>query len=141
MMGSMRVILVAHRIEEVVRHITHVLFVKKGQIFMQGPKDQMLTSENISGLYDDRLHVEKRDGGYHLFYGMEEKEKADSFSASGDTPPDSPDILIEMKDTTVAIRGAGGSPSSELDHEKGGELGDSRAQRLRQVDHPEADPG
>jgi len=101
MMGSMRVILVAHRIEEVVRHITHVLFVKKGQIFMQGPKDQMLTSENISGLYDDRLHVEKRDGGYHLSYGMEEKEKADSFSASGDTPPDSPDILIEMKDTTV----------------------------------------
>ncbi len=63
MIGSMRVILVAHRIEEVVPHITHVLFVKKGQILKHGPKDQMLTSENISRLYDDSLHVEKRNGG------------------------------------------------------------------------------
>jgi ABC-type molybdenum transport system ATPase subunit/photorepair protein PhrA len=60
MTGAMRVILVAHRLEEVAPHITHVLFVKNGKIFMQGPKEEILTSRNISLLYDSNLHVEKR---------------------------------------------------------------------------------
>jgi molybdate transport system ATP-binding protein len=55
MTGPVRVILVVHRLEEIVPQITHVLFVKEGQLFMQGPKEYSLTSENISQLYGCQL--------------------------------------------------------------------------------------
>jgi molybdate transport system ATP-binding protein len=101
MTGAMRVILVAHRIEEVVPNITHVLFVKNGQIFMQGPKGEIVTSKNISLLYDSNLQIEQKGGAYGLSYGMEEETKIDPASVSGGSSPDLPDILVEMKNTTV----------------------------------------
>ena len=70
MTESLRVILVAHRLEEVVANITHVLFIKGGRLFRQGPKEEMLTSENISSLYDCALHVERHNGGFALAPGV-----------------------------------------------------------------------
>ena len=77
MTGPMRVILVVHRMEEIVPNITHVLFVKDGQLFMQGPKDELLTSEKISQLYGCNLQLEKNHGGYLVSYGPEKKEEID----------------------------------------------------------------
>jgi iron complex transport system ATP-binding protein len=57
MTGFVRVILVVHRLEEIVPQITHVLFIKEGQLFMQGPKEYLLTSENISQLYGCQLRL------------------------------------------------------------------------------------
>ena len=99
--GSMRVILVAHRIEEVVSNITHVLFIKNGQIFMKGPKSELFTSKNISLLYDSNLRVEKKGGTYVLSYDREEGTGINPASVSGRATSDLPDTLIEMKNTTV----------------------------------------
>ena len=71
MTEPMRVILVAHRLEEVVSNITHVLFIKSGRLFRQGPKEEMLTSENISSLYGCTLHVERKNGRFGLSQGMD----------------------------------------------------------------------
>lgn len=105
MTGSLRVILVVHRLEEILPHITHVLFVKDGQLFMQGPKDEILTSENISQLYGCQLQLEKNDGGYRVSYGIEKKEPIDTGLLCEERHQDLPEILIEMRDTTVQYDG------------------------------------
>ncbi len=101
MTGPMRVILVAHRLEEVVSRITHVLFVKNGRLFMQGPKDEMLTSENISRLYGCTLHVERSNGNFVLSRALDKPEKTEVSPQGTPSSLETPDVLIQMKDTTV----------------------------------------
>ncbi|HYA94546.1 MAG TPA: ATP-binding cassette domain-containing protein [Thermodesulfobacteriota bacterium] len=101
MTGPMRVILVVHRLEEIVLNITHVLLVKEGQLFMQGPKDEILTSENISRLYGFNLHLERTNRGFRVSYGSEKSDKIDTSVVYEESLQDVPEVLIEMKDTTV----------------------------------------
>lgn len=101
MTESMRVILVAHRLEEVLSNITHVLFIKGGRLFRQGPKEEMLTSENISSLYGCKLHVDRNNGRFALSHGMDGSGETPSVSLVGDPQPEAPASLIVMKDTTI----------------------------------------
>jgi molybdate transport system ATP-binding protein len=101
MFGSMRVVLIVHRIEEVVPNITHALFVKEGRILLQGPKDEMITSDNLGLLYGGALHVEKRRGKFYLTYGMARRKRIDSSVLSRELSHDTPETLIEMRETTV----------------------------------------
>ena len=105
MMDSMRVILVVHRLEEIVPNVTHVLLVKNGQLFMQGTKEEVLTSENISQLYGCQLHLEKSNGRYQVTYGTEGSRPIDTNLLCKESHQDLPDILIEMKETTVQYDG------------------------------------
>ncbi len=100
MTGPMRVILITHRLEEIVPHITHVLFIKNGRLFMQGTKDEILTSKNISQLYDCHLLLQKKFGRFLVSYGMEKDDKIDIARLYGNVQK-VPEVLIEMKDTTV----------------------------------------
>ena len=101
MMEPLRVILVAHRLEEIVPNITHVLFVKNGRLFGQGPKEEMLTSENISSLYDCTLHLERNNGRFGLSRGLVGSGQAPAASLMGCPQPEAPQSLIVMKDTTI----------------------------------------
>ena len=101
MTTPIRVILVTHRAEEIAPNITHVLFVKKGRLFMQGPKEELLTSEWVSKLFDSDLLVEKEDGKYRVSYGVEKTKKIDLTFFYRDVLDGGPDVLIQMKDTTV----------------------------------------
>ena len=101
MTTPIRVILVTHRAEEIVPNITHVLFVKRGRLFMQGPKEELLTSEWVSKLFDADLLVEKIDGKYRVAYGDEKTKKIDLTFFYRDVLDGGPDVLIQMKDTTV----------------------------------------
>jgi iron complex transport system ATP-binding protein len=60
------IIYVTHRIEEIMPCVTHVLFIKDGQIFAQGKKDEMLKSENLSRALGCSLSVEKKSNRYWL---------------------------------------------------------------------------
>jgi len=101
MTGSVRVILVVHRLEEIVSEITHVLFIREGQLFMQGPKEYLLTSENISQLYGCPLQLEKDNGRYLVSFGKDGRDAVDTTLISEEKPSPLPDVLIEMRDTTV----------------------------------------
>jgi len=109
MTGSVRVILVVHRLEEIVSYITHVLFIKEGQLFMQGPKEYLLTSENISQLYGCQLELEQDNGKYRVSFGKDGSEPMAAAPMAGERHPDVPEILpktlIEMRDTTVQYHG------------------------------------
>jgi molybdate transport system ATP-binding protein len=101
MATPIRVILVTHRAEEIVPNITHVLFIKNGRLFMQGPKEEMLTSEKVSKLFGSDLHVERNNGGYRVVYGIENPKKLDLTFFYRDVLQDAPETLVEMKDTSV----------------------------------------
>ena len=101
MTGPMRVILVAHRLEEVVPNITHVLLVKGGRLFLQGPKEEVLTSENLSQLYGCSLRLGKNNGTYFLNYGEEESTSKELPGEYREGFSEESEGLIEIRDTTV----------------------------------------
>lgn len=101
MKGPMRVILVTHRLEEIMPNITHVLLVKDGQIFRKGGKDEILTSENISQLYGCELRVKKGSERYRLADGRGDIKRISADALCSYSPRDVPDVLIDMKDVTV----------------------------------------
>jgi molybdate transport system ATP-binding protein len=105
MTGPMRVILVVHRLEEIVPNITHVLMVKDGRLFRQGPKDEILTSENLTRLYGCSLRLGKNNGTYFLTYEEERGSLRELPEERREALTGGPETLIEMKDTTVSYDG------------------------------------
>jgi molybdate transport system ATP-binding protein len=101
MRGPMRVILITHRLEHVLPGITHLLLVKDGKMFLQGPKEEVLTSQNMSQLYGSEFHVEKSAERYLLSYGSEKRKKISPAVPNRDCRSDIPDTLIHMENVTV----------------------------------------
>ena len=60
------VVLVTHYPEDVIPAIDRVLLVKDAEVFADGPKEQLLTSEVMSDLFDVPLVVTQQDGWYAL---------------------------------------------------------------------------
>lgn len=57
-------VLVTHSIEEIIPEITRVILLKQGRIFADGPKEKILTSKNISDLFDMPIAISARQGYY-----------------------------------------------------------------------------
>lgn len=56
-------ILVTHQVEEIVPAISHVIFLKRGQVLRQGPRAAVLTDEHLSDLFDMPVTL-TASGGY-----------------------------------------------------------------------------
>lgn len=64
------IIIITHHIEEVLPSINNIVMIKGGRIFMQGPKEEVLTSQNVSALFGVPLEVYKGPNGiYHFAAG------------------------------------------------------------------------
>jgi molybdate transport system ATP-binding protein len=101
MAGPLRVILVAHHLEEIVSPVTHVLLVKDGQVFRQGPKEEVLTSQNLTRLYGCELLLGKNNGTYSVSYAPELDREIELPRECQEVLPESEEGLVEMEDTTV----------------------------------------
>ena len=64
--GGTALILVTHAIEEVIPEIHRVILLREGRVFKDGPRDQVLTSENLSELYRMKIRLEEENGIYHV---------------------------------------------------------------------------
>lgn len=60
------VVLVTHHPEEIPPEIHRVILLKNGRIWADGPKRKVLTSEQLSGLYELPLDVHAKLGWYHV---------------------------------------------------------------------------
>lgn len=105
LIDTTRVILVTHRMEEVLPNITHVLLVKNCGVYMQGRKESVLNSRNMSALYDCSVKVAKDHGSYSAMYESVRKTKAVRVESSSCRPSVDmslvPDPLIEMRNVVV----------------------------------------
>lgn len=59
-------VLVTHYAEDIVPEIDRVAFVKDARLVADGPKEGLLTSENVSSLFDVPLEVQQSRGWYAL---------------------------------------------------------------------------
>ncbi len=107
---NVQVILIAHRLEEILPSITNVLLMKDGRSFAQGQKAQILTDENLSQLYDTHLKVEKTGDNYSWSFDIHQHQPVDKktleIAMSHKSLAPSSDVLapefIQMKDVNVS---------------------------------------
>jgi iron complex transport system ATP-binding protein len=64
MRGGKTVILVTHHIHEIPPEISHVILLKSGKVIAAGEKSAMLTSENLSLLFDTPIALIEANGFY-----------------------------------------------------------------------------
>lgn len=67
--GGRSLILTTHHVDEIIPEIDRVVLIKQGQIIADGPKAQLLTSENLSDLYQTSLHITEKNGWYRCWRG------------------------------------------------------------------------
>lgn len=60
------VILVTHQLPDIFPEISRVIMLRDGKMFTDGPKDGVLTSENLSELFSMPAEVMQRNGYYYL---------------------------------------------------------------------------
>lgn len=60
------IILVTHHIEEIFQEITHIALMYNNTIFKQGQKDKILTSQNLSEIFEININIQKNNNRYYL---------------------------------------------------------------------------
>lgn len=61
------IILVTHNLQDIIPEVGRVILFRDGKIFMDGPKDQILTSSNLSLLFGLPVEVQGTDGYYRAW--------------------------------------------------------------------------
>lgn len=61
------IILVTHNLQDIIPEIERVILFRDGRIFMDGPKEQILTSYNLSLLFGLPVEVQSADGYYRAW--------------------------------------------------------------------------
>lgn len=103
MTGRMRVILVTHRLEEIVPNITHVLFLKSGRVLERGRRENTLIDETVRQVYEiDKPGWRSED----LAEKVSELARTGRLLHGGRESEPIP-VLVEMRDVNVRV---GGSP-------------------------------
>lgn len=60
-------LLVTHHLDDIIPEIDRVVLIRQGQVYADGPKDDVLTEENLSALFGLSVSVEKRGNFYHAW--------------------------------------------------------------------------
>ena len=56
-----------NNIESIIPEISRIIFLKNGNIIADGEPSKVMTSENISNLYDYNLNIVNKDGFWRAF--------------------------------------------------------------------------
>ncbi|MDR3075342.1 MAG: ATP-binding cassette domain-containing protein [Candidatus Methanoplasma sp.] len=64
--AGVSLIIVTHDLADIPKSIGRVVLMKDGKVYADGSKDELLTSDNMSRLYDEPIKVECNDGSYHM---------------------------------------------------------------------------
>jgi len=62
-------IITTHHIDEIIPEIDRVILINQGRLVADGPKHEILTSEQLSALYQTDLQVSENKGWYRCWHG------------------------------------------------------------------------
>ncbi len=62
--GGKNIILVTHDLAEIIPEIEHVIIMKEGKVFASGKKEELLTKELLSEVYETEIYVDQHDGWF-----------------------------------------------------------------------------
>jgi molybdate transport system ATP-binding protein len=99
MQDSMRVILITHRFDEIAPNISHVLFLRNGEVCYIGKKEDILKPEIIREVYEIEAETDSNADGR---VGRDISVIAElTRQTVTDTRPEAEQPLIEMKKVTI----------------------------------------
>jgi iron complex transport system ATP-binding protein len=64
--SGIAILLVTHHVSEIIPEIERVILLREGRVIADGRKDEVLTSEGISGLFGIPLRISQQDGYFHI---------------------------------------------------------------------------
>ena len=64
--AGVRMMMITHELEDIPSAVTRVIMVKDGRVVVDGPKDEVLNSDNLSFIYDADIEVSKDGSVYHM---------------------------------------------------------------------------
>jgi iron complex transport system ATP-binding protein len=65
--SGLGILLVTHHVSEIIPEIDRVVLLREGRILRDGPKEAMLTEENLSKLFNATVRLGQHDGYFHLY--------------------------------------------------------------------------
>lgn len=60
------IILVTHHLEEIFEDITHIALIYNKTIYKSGEKEEILSSENLSEIFETNIHINVKNGRYFV---------------------------------------------------------------------------
>jgi len=64
--AGLGILLVTHHVSEIIPEIDRVVLLQKGKLLADGPKDLVLSSEQLSALFEVPVRLHREDGYFHL---------------------------------------------------------------------------
>jgi iron complex transport system ATP-binding protein len=61
-----RLVLVTHHLHDIIPEIRRVILLRHGQVFADGPKEQVLTPEVLAAMFGVQIELIERRGYYHV---------------------------------------------------------------------------
>lgn len=61
------ILMVTHHLPDIIPEIERVILLKRGRVFADGAKDDLLTPARLSDLFGIAIQVERSNGHYHLW--------------------------------------------------------------------------
>jgi iron complex transport system ATP-binding protein len=61
------ILLVTHHLDDIIPEIDRVILLKQGEVYLDGRKEEVLTSERLSSTFGVPVEVVERDGFYHAW--------------------------------------------------------------------------
>lgn len=65
--SGITIILVTHHLPDIIPEIGRVVCLKRGRLFADGPKSEILRAETLSSLFDTTVDVLETSGYYHMW--------------------------------------------------------------------------
>ncbi|MGH9741693.1 MAG: ABC transporter ATP-binding protein [Candidatus Acidiferrum sp.] len=65
--SGLGILLVTHHVSEIIPEIERVILLSKGSILADGSKQEILTAERLSSLFDVSVQVSQHEGYFHLY--------------------------------------------------------------------------
>jgi iron complex transport system ATP-binding protein len=65
--SGLGILLITHHVSEIIPEIERVVLLREGRIVADGTKQDLLTSEKLSGLFGADIQIGQRDGYYFLY--------------------------------------------------------------------------
>ncbi len=65
--GGTGILMVTHHLPDILPEIDRVILLRQGRIFADGGKQELLTTERLTGLFGLPVELARRDGYYHLW--------------------------------------------------------------------------
>jgi iron complex transport system ATP-binding protein len=65
--SGLAILLVTHHVSEIIPEIDRVILLRDGRMVADGPKEEILTEENLSSLFGANVRLQNSSGFFHIY--------------------------------------------------------------------------